>query len=221
MGLPAMSPHAASPIRRLIMLAVMSAALPLLAGCGGDIGPSGPQTIATAPRPPASSYQIGAGDHLQVFVYEAPTLSVGDTPVRPDGRISLPLVPDIEAAGKTPSELAADITLRLQKFVKDPNVSVIVHNFVGTYDRQIKVIGEATEPLALPYSDGMTVLDVVIASKGLTKFAAGNRAIILRRTGNQQEKIPVHLNDLIRDGDVTQNVAMQPGDTLIIPQTYF
>jgi polysaccharide export outer membrane protein len=221
MGLPAMSPHAASPARRLIMLAAMAVALPLLAGCGGDIGPSSPQTITTGPRPPASSYQIGAGDHLQVFVYESPTLSVGDTPVRPDGRISLPLVPDIQAAGRTPSELAADITVRLQKFVKDPNVSVIVHNFVGTYDRQIKVIGEATEPLALPYSDGMTVLDVVIASKGLTKFAAGNRAIILRRTGNQQEKIPVHLNDLIRDGDVTQNVAMQPGDTLIIPQTYF
>ena len=218
MSSPRASLATALPYRLLAGLLLLA---PVLSGCGGDIGPSGPQVISTAPKVPASSYQIGAGDHLQVFVYEAPTLSVADTPVRPDGRISLPLVPDIEAAGRTPSELAADITTRLQKYVKDPNVSVIVHNFVGTFDRQIKVIGEASEPLALPYSDGMTVLDVVIASKGLTKFAAGNRAVIVRRKGDQQEKIPVHLNDLIRDGDVTQNIQMQPGDTLIIPQTYF
>lgn len=221
MGFATMSQHAAPQPLRSITIVALALAMPLLSGCGGDIGPSGPVAISEAPAPPASSYQIGAGDHLQVFVYESPTLSVGDTPVRPDGRISLPLVPDIQAAGRTPSQLAADITVRLQKYVKDPNVSVIVHNFVGTFARQIKVIGEATEPLALPYSDGMTVLDVMIASKGLTKFAAGNRAIILRRAGDKQDVIHVHLNDLIRNGDVTQNIAMQPGDTLIIPQTYF
>ncbi len=221
-----MTPHAASQpmgfgLLRKTGFMLVAASLALLAGCVDNAGPVGPRTVPVTARAAASDYQIGAGDHLQVFVYENPTLSVPDTPVRPDGRISLPLVPDIQAAGRTPSQLAADITTRLQKFVKEPNVSVIVHGFVGTYDRQIKVIGEATEPLALPYSDRMTVLDVVIASKGLTKFAAGNRAVIVRHTGDQQERIPVRLNDLIRDGDVSQNIDMQPGDTLIIPQSYF
>ena len=151
-------------------------------------------------------------------------------PVRPDGRISTPLVPEMVAAGKTPSQLARDLTERLSEFVKTPNVTVIVSGFIGPLNRQIRVIGEAAEPQAIPYRDHMTVLDVMIMTKGLTRYAAGNRAVIVRRVGGQpgaqpgddhQKSIPVRLGDLIKDGDISQNVEMQPGDTLIIPQTWF
>lgn len=169
-----------------------------------------------------AAYVVGPGDTLSVFVYRSPELSVPDLPVRPDGRISVPLIEDIVAAGKTPTQLAREIESRLKKYVKDPSVTVIVRGFVGPLDRQVKVIGEATEPVALPYRDHMTVLDVMIATKGLTKFAAGNSAVIIRREpGGKQAKIPVRLNDLVKDGDISQNVEMAPGDTLIIPQTWF
>jgi len=170
--------------------------------------------------PAASEYLIGPGDALGIFVYDNPQLST-DVPVRPDGRISTPLVPDIMAAGKTPTQLGGEIEKRLQEYVKEPHVTVIVKSFVGPLDRQIRVIGEATDPQAIPYRDGMTVLDVMIATKGLTRYAAGNRAVIVRRVGDKQETIHVNLSDLIKDGDISQNVAMRPGDTLIIPQSWF
>ena len=190
-----------------------------LAACGR--GNPAPVTIAPVASTPSQPYQIGPGDQLSIFVYQAPNLSVPGLTVRPDGRISMPLIPDIAAAGKTPTQLAKDIEGRLKEYVKQPNVSVIVGGFVGPLDRQIRVIGEATEPLALPYRDGMSVLDVMILTKGLTRFAAGNSATIVRTTGNQRQSIPVRLSDLLRDGDIDQNVAMQPGDTLIIPQSWF
>ena len=166
-------------------------------------------------------YVIGPGDVLSIFVYEAPPLSVGELPVRPDGRISVPLVADVMAAGKTPSELGTEISGKLKKYVNDPNVTVMVKSFQGQADRQVRVIGEATDPQAIPFRENMSVLDVMIATKGLTKFAAGNRAVILRHITGKEERIPVHLSDLIKDGDITQNVLMRPGDTLIIPQSYF
>lgn len=171
---------------------------------------------------PNDQYVIGSGDSLSVFVYRNPDLSEGGVAVRPDGRISVPLIEDIMAAGKTPTQLARDIEERLKKYIQDPNVTVIVRSFIGPFDRQIKVIGEATEPAAIPYRDHMTLLDVMIATKGLTKYAAGNRAEIVRREpGGKETTINVKLNDLIKDGDISQNVEMQPGDTLIIPQTWF
>ena len=182
-------------------------------GPGPDLPPAGVVTN--------SPYLIGPGDQLSVFVYQAPQLSVPGLAVRPDGRISMPLIPDIEAAGKTPTQLSKDIEERLKEYVKQPNVSVIVSSFVGPLDRQVRVIGEATEPLALPYRDQMTVLDVMIQTKGLTRFAAGNSAIIVRTTGGKRETIKVRLSDLLKDGDINQNVAMLPGDTLIIPQSWF
>ena len=136
------------------------------------------------PRPaaiPNDQYVIGSGDSLSVFVYRNPDLSERGVSVRPDGRISVPLIEDITAAGKTPTQLAREIEERLKKYVQDPNVTVIVRSFVGPFDRQIKVIGEATDPSAIPYRDHMTLLDVMIATKGLTKYAAGNRAEIIRR----------------------------------------
>jgi len=200
---------------------VMAIALvaPVLAGCQStrsasvNVPPAG--LVASMP------YLIGPGDQLSVFVYQSPQLSVPNLAVRPDGRISLPLIPDISAAGKTPTALAKDIEARLKDYVKEPNVSVIVSGFVGPLDRQIRVIGEATEPLAIPYRDKMTVLDVMIQTKGLTRYAAGNSSVIVRQVGGTRQTLKVRLSDLLRDGDIDQNVAMLPGDTLIIPQSWF
>ncbi len=200
---------------------VMAIALvaPVLAGCQST-------RSASVNAPPAGlvasmPYLIGPGDQLSVFVYQSPQLSVPNLAVRPDGRISLPLIPDISAAGKTPTALAKDIEARLKDYVKEPNVSVIVSGFVGPLDRQIRVIGEATEPLAIPYRDKMTVLDVMIQTKGLTRYAAGNSSVIVRQVGGTRQTLKVRLSDLLRDGDIDQNVAMLPGDTLIIPQSWF
>jgi polysaccharide export outer membrane protein len=159
---------------------------------------------------------------LGVFVYDQPQLSLESVPVRPDGRISTPLVADVVAAGKTPAQLADELTQRLKTYIKEPNVTIIVHSFGGPFDRQIRVIGQAADPQAIPYREHMTLLDVMIAAKGLTKFAAGNSAVVLRRGPDGKEKrIPVHLSDLMKDGDISQNLEMQPGDTLIIPQSWF
>ena len=171
--------------------------------------------------PGSSSYVIGAGDQLGIAVYRAPELSVPTLPVRPDGRISMPLIPDIVAAGKTPTELGKELEERLKEYVQDPIVTVMVTGFVGPFERQVKVLGEATEPAAIPYRDSMTVLDVMIATRGLTRYAAGNSAVIVRRIGDKQQTIRVKLNDLIKNGDICQNVEMKPGDTLIIPQSWF
>lgn len=196
----------------------------LLAACAvPNQAPGGASaSAATSASHMGQEYVIGSGDTLSIFVYHAPELSEPEVPVRPDGRISVPLIQDIQASGKTATQLSKEIEAQLKQYVRDPNVTVIVRSFVGPLDRQIKVIGEATEPEALPYRDHMTLLDVMIATKGLTKYAAGNRAIVVRRTASGQDKIiHVHLADLINDGEISQNIAMQPGDTLIIPQTYF
>lgn len=167
-------------------------------------------------------YIIGAGDSLSVFVWHNPDLSEGGVGVRPDGRISVPLIDEIDAAGKTPPQLAKDITERLQKYVQDPLVSVIVRSFVGPLDRQIRIIGEATDPQSIPFRDGMTVLDLMIATKGLTKYAAGNRTILVRHgPDGKVHNIILRLDDLTKSGDISQNMALQPGDTLIVPQSLF
>ncbi len=175
----------------------------------------------SVPRAP-EEYVIGAGDALSIFVYRNPDLSEAGAAVRPDGRISVPLIEDILAAGKTPTVLARELEERLKKFIQDPNVTVIVRSFIGPPDRQVRVIGEATDPIAIPFRDHMTLLDVMIATKGVTKFASGNKAIIVRTDADgKQLTIRVRLNDLIKDGDITQNLKMAPGDTLIIPQSWF
>ena len=207
-----------APTRWLSRLSALAAALVISSACVAAppaTPPAGAETDA------AGQYVIGPGDVLSIFVYQAPPLSVTDLPVRPDGRISVPLVPDVVAAGRTPTELGHDIAESLKKFVNDPNVTVMVHSFQGPSDRQVRVIGEATDPQAIPYRENMSLLDVMIATKGLTKFAAGNRAIIVRRDGAAEKRIHVHLSDLIKDGDISQNIMMRPGDTLIIPQSFF
>ena len=168
-----------------------------------------------------SEYLVGPGDNLNVFVWRNPELSI-TIPVRPDGRISIPLVDDTVAAGKTPTQLARDLEVKLRPFVKDPIVTVIPMSFVGVFTEQIRIIGEAAQPHAVPYRENMTLLDVMIEVGGLTKYAAGNQAVIVRTAANGEMKtFGVHLDDLIRDGDIQANVYMQPGDILTIPQSYF
>ncbi|MDO9710537.1 XrtA/PEP-CTERM system exopolysaccharide export protein [Paracraurococcus lichenis] len=197
-----------------------AALLALLAGACSSGRP--PEAAPDAAAAPSSNYLIGPGDNLQVFVYHAPKLSV-DVPVRPDGRISIPLVADIEAVGRTPAELGKQIEGRLKQYVREPNVTVIVRSFVGPTSRQIRIVGEAATPRSIPYRDGLTVLDVIIEGGGLTRYAAGNRARIIRREpgSDSQQIIPVRLSDLLRDGDITQDAPLRPGDTLVIPQGWF
>lgn len=174
----------------------------------------------TAPAPRSSEYLIGPGDSLQVFVWRNPEISV-TVPVRPDGKISTPLVEDMVAVGKTPTQLGRDIEKVLSKYVRTPIVTVIVTNFVGTFGAQIRVVGQAANPKALSYREKMTLLDVMIEVGGLAEFAAGNRATLVRRVNGTQKAFKVRLEDLVKKGDITANVAMQPGDILIIPEARF
>jgi polysaccharide export outer membrane protein len=144
-----------------------------------------------------------------------------EVPVRPDGRISLPLVADIDAAGFTPMQLASHIEGKLKEYVRDPSVTVIVRSFVGPTSRQIRIVGEAATPRAFGFREGMTVLDAIIEGGGLTRYASGNSARLIRREGNQNTVIPLRLNDLLRSGDVSQDVPLRPGDTIVIPQGWF
>jgi len=184
------------------------------AGCGGSF-PEAPVMAAS----PEYSYKIGPGDNLNIVVWRNPELSMS-VPVRPDGKISSPLIDDLDAMGKDPTSLARDIEKELAQFIRDPVVTVIVTSFVGPYSEQIRVIGEAAKPQILAYKQKMTLLDVMIAVGGITDFADGNRATILR-TGENNAQYSVRLKDLVKGGDVSANVEMKPGDVLIIPQSWF
>ncbi|MEF7616878.1 XrtA/PEP-CTERM system exopolysaccharide export protein [Aquincola sp. MAHUQ-54] len=189
----------------------------ILAGCSGFSTKYPP--IPTDTPAPDYSYIIGAGDALNIIVSRNPELSMS-VPVRPDGKISAPLVDELQAQGKTPTQVARDIEKQLEKYIRDPVVTVVVTNFIGPYSEQVRVVGEAARPQFLPYKQKMTLLDVMIAVGGLTDFAAGNKATILRGSdGNKQ--YAVRLKDLIKDGDISANVEMRPGDILIIPQSFF
>jgi len=202
--------------RQVFTVLVMAAGALWLSGCA---------TQGDHPPAPVSAnvsdytYIIGAGDSVNIVVWRNPELSMS-VPVRPDGKIAAPLVDELPAQGKTPTQLARDIEQVLGKYVRDPIVTVLVSGFVGPYSEQIRVVGEAARPQFLPYKQDMTVLDVMIVVGGLTDFAAGNRATILRTAeGNRQ--YTVRLQDLIKRGDVSANVQMRPGDILIIPQSLF
>jgi polysaccharide export outer membrane protein len=191
--------------------------------CGALIAFGGVTGIAAqdAPRSdslPASDYLIGPGDSLQIFVWDHADLSA-TVQVRPDGKISTPLVEDLQAAGKPPTVLARNVEEVLAKYVRSPVVTVIVQGFVGASDQQVRVVGQAVTPKALQYRQGMTVLDVMIDVGGLSEFAAGNRAKIIRTTDGKKTEIRVRLKDLLNDGRVEENVEMQPGDVLIIPES--
>ncbi len=183
-----------------------------------------PSSTSTDLNTPVSSrvseYLIGAGDQLNVFVWRNEEISI-TVPVRPDGRISTPLVEDMIAVGKTPTRLARDIEKRISKYIRNPQVTIIVTNFVGSLKQQIRVIGQAAEPQSLPYRQQLTLLDVMIQVGGLTDFAAGNNAKIIRKINGANTEIPARLNDLIKKGDIGANLVMHPGDILIIPESWF
>jgi len=190
----------------------------LMAGCAThDLPPVVPAD--DGPQPEAE-YRIGPGDTLQVFVWRHSDLSA-TVPVRPDGNISTPLVEDMKAAGKTPTQLARDVEAVLSEYIRSPQVNIIVTQFVGTFGEQIRVVGQAANPQAISYREGMTLLDVMIEVGGLGEFAAGNRAKVIRRTGGGQTEIPVRLDDLLNKGAIDQNIDMRPGDVLIIPEARF
>jgi polysaccharide export outer membrane protein len=165
-------------------------------------------------------YLIGPGDDIDIIVWRNPEVSMLVS-VRPDGKITTPLVEDLEASGKTSTQLARDIEEGLSKYIQQPVVTVIVKRFVGPYSEQVRVVGEASEPQALPYRKKMTLLDVMIAVGGLTDFADGNRARIIRKTDGEEKEYRVRLGDLVRDGDVSANVTMRQGDVLVIPESFF
>lgn len=186
----------------------------LLAGCGSTYPPA-PAKAGSADY----KYVIGPLDTLNIIVWRNTDLSM-TVPVRPDGRVSVPLVEDLPALGKTPTQLARDIEKAMGRFIRDPVVTVLVTQFNGPYSEQVRVVGEAEKPQALPYRDRMTLLDVMIAVGGLTDFADGNAASVLRTSeGNKQYS--VRLKDLVRRGDVSANIDMKPGDIVIIPQSWF
>jgi polysaccharide export outer membrane protein len=198
-------------------VALVVLALACLAGCAAP-GTSAAPVSGNSAEPAA--YLIGPGDVLQISVWHNPELST-NVPVRPDGRISTPLVDDETAAGKTPQQLGRDIETRLKKYVADPNVTVIVSNFVGNYSEQIRIVGEAVTPKSIPFTAHMTALDAMIAAGGLTPYAAGNRAKIVRHVDGKEVSLNVRLGDLLKDGDMGANTDLRPGDIIIIPQSFF
>jgi polysaccharide biosynthesis/export protein len=193
--------------------------LVLLLGLGGCTTTHPPPSGDVA-KPVPREYLIGPGDNVNVQVWRNPELSMA-VPVRPDGKMTTPLVEDLQASGKTPTELAREIEKRMEKYIQSPVVTVIVTGFVGPYSEQIRVIGEASKPQALAYRENMTLLDVMIAVGGITDFAAGNKASILRTVGGKREQFGVRLHALLKRGDVSANLPMRAGDVLIIPQSFF
>ncbi|RDI03705.1 XrtA/PEP-CTERM system exopolysaccharide export protein [Caldimonas thermodepolymerans] len=198
------------------LIAVLAAFIALLAGCG-SIGnyPPAPAVVDA----PDHRYKIGALDTLNIVVWRNPELSTTVT-VRPDGRISTPLVEDVMAAGRDPADLARELEKVLSKYIRDPVVTIVVSGFQGTFSEQIRIVGEAARPQAVPYRQNMTILDVMIQAGGLTDFADGNGAVLVRGAeGGKQYSL--RLNDLLKRGDISANVGVMPGDIIIVPQSWF
>ncbi|MCC6924263.1 XrtA/PEP-CTERM system exopolysaccharide export protein [Novosphingobium sp.] len=212
-------------INRFSCLLASSAVMSLaLTGCAGS--GSGPQlppaSFVAMQEGPGEDYIIGPLDELTIFVWRNPELGA-KVQVRPDGRITTPLITDMPAVGKTPKMLADDITLQLSQFIQDPLVSVIVNKFSGTYSQQVRVIGATGKPASLPYRANMTLLDAMIAVGGLSEYAAGNRAKLIRfdKESGKQKEFALRLGDLLRKGDSKANVMLMPGDVIIIPESQF
>jgi len=205
--------------------AVLAAAA--LTGCSNT--PTYPPAPMFAPPPvdvdariSGWTYLLGPGDSVSVFVWRNPEVS-GGFPIRPDGKMTMNLIEDMQAAGKTPTQLARDIEKALSKYIQEPIATVIVSGGIGPYNQQVRVLGEAADPQAMGYREGMSLVDVMIASGGLTDFADGNKAYISRiiKADGTREQFGVRLEDLLRDGDSSANVEIRPGDVLVIPEGWF
>jgi polysaccharide export outer membrane protein len=204
-----------APVSRRFAGCIAMAAALLAGGCASSPYPRAPALAAS----PDYRYVIGPGDTVNIVVFRNPELSMS-VPVRPDGKIAAPLVEDLPAIGKDSTTLARDIEQALSKYIREPVVTVVITNFVGPYSEQIRVVGEAAKPQVLSYKQKMTLLDVMIAVGGVTDFADGNAASILR-TAEGNKQYSVRIKDLLKRGDVSANVEMKPGDVVIIPQSWF
>lgn len=191
----------------------------VLVNCSRHDGRLPPAPFVAPDEGPGPSYIIGPLDGLNIFVWRNPELSVRIV-VRPDGRLSIPLIDDLPATGKTPSELARDIEEALGQYISQPIVSVMVDGFIGPFSQQVRVVGEAASPQAIPYRANMTLLDVMIQVGGLTEFAAGDRATLVRFEDGQQKEYGLNIEALIKDGRIEANVKILPGDVLIIPESF-
>lgn len=202
--------------------AAILGAIALMGACSSAKDSLPPAAFVSPAEGPGADYIIGPLDALNIFVWRNPELSTGVT-VRPDGRITVPLIQDMAATGKTPTQLAKDIEGDLAKYIQNPIVSVIVTGFQGPFAQQVRVVGEATNPAAIPYRANMTLLDVMISVGGLTEFAAGDRARLVRfdRATGAQKEFRVRLESLLKDGKTSANVRIEPGDVIIVPESFF
>ena len=213
------------PSLRIARAALVSGiAATALTGCmGAGSAPQLPSANFVANQEgPGEEYIIGPLDELQIFVWRNPELG-GKVQVRPDGRITTPLITDMPAVGKTPTMLQQDIKLQLSQYITDPIVSVIVTTFNSTFSQQVRVVGATEKPASIPFRANMTVLDAMIAVGGLGEYAAGNKARLVRfdKGSGKQQEFALRLNDLIKRGDIKANVRLQPGDVIIIPESMF
>jgi polysaccharide biosynthesis/export protein len=211
-------------VLKIKLMLALGASAAALTGCGSIAGgPELPQApTVSAQEGPGEDYMIGPLDQLTVFVWRNPELGA-KVQVRPDGRITTPLITDMPAVGKTPTMLAQDIKLQLSQYINDPIVSVIVNEFAGTTSQQVRIVGATEKPASIPYRANMTVLDAMIAVGGLSEYAAGNKARLIRSnkgTGAQKE-YSLRLGDLLKRGDSKANVLLEPGDVIIIPESMF
>jgi polysaccharide export outer membrane protein len=206
----------------ILCSAILLIAAPLAAKSGKDAPKLPTASFVTLEDKPSETYVIGPLDTLTVFVWRNPELG-GKVQVRPDGRITTPLIEDMQAVGKTPKMLADDITEALSKYVTAPRVSVIVENFSGTFSQQVRIVGATDKPAAIPYRANMTLLDAMIAVGGLSEYAAGNRARLVRydRATGKQVEFPLRIASLLKKGDIKANVGLEPGDVIIIPESMF
>ena len=206
-------------VRFASLLGVLSGIV-ALGGCASQTDARTELPAASGDAQYSTRYRIAPGDNVQIFVWRNPEVSTS-VPVRPDGLLSAPLLEEVPAAGKTPAELARDLEAELSTYLRDPLVTVIVNQFGGTYREQIRVVGEAAQPKALIYNDSMTLLDVMIQTGGLTQYANGNQATLVRVEEGEQREYRVRIDDLIRNGDISANVDMRPGDVIIVPEAWF
>lgn len=197
-------------------MCALSLSMLALGGCAS----TKPASMPMSAPGPSHDYLIGPGDNVNIVVWRNPEVST-TVPVRPDGKITTPLVEDLQASGKTSTALARDIEKALAKFIQQPVVTVVVTSFIGNYSEQIRVIGQAARPQALPYRRDMSLMDVMIAVGGITEFASGNKASIIRMVDGKQTTLPVRLKDLVKGGDISANIYMHPGDVLVVPESFF